>query len=173
MNVKTEPVLGAAACGVVVAIVYTVVDTILGYIQSPSSYTAFGQAGSCFITLFAGLLTGVVYALLHRREGVVTAGVAAKGGAAAGALALFIAGIFGVVVILLLLPDVIAEQFGAMGLSPDLANDVPLTELMGVAFFITMAGTACGFTFVGAMMGALGGVIGATIFGSAGASQPA
>ncbi len=71
MNVKTEPVLGAAACGVVIAIVYTLIDTLLGYSQSPPSYTALGQTSSCLVVVFTGLLIGIVYVLFHRREGAV------------------------------------------------------------------------------------------------------
>ncbi|MCP4363587.1 MAG: hypothetical protein GY796_36775, partial [Chloroflexi bacterium] len=152
-------------------IVYTLIDTLLGYTQSPSSYTALGQTGSCLIVVFTGLLTGIVYVFFHRREEAVTPGTAVKGGAAAGGLSLFIGGIFGVIILIILLPVVLAESFEAMGLSPDLASDMQFSDLMAIGFPITMAVTACGFTLVGIVMGALGGVIGAAIFGSAKASQ--
>lgn len=166
MKIKSEALFGAAACGIVIAVIYTLADTLLGYSQSPPSYTAFGQAGSCFIVLLVGLLTGVVYVLLHQREQAITPGAAAKGGAAAGGLALLISGIFGTIVLIILLPVVLAESFSTMGLSPELASDAQLTDLMTVGFLISTVGATCGFVLIGAVMGAVGGVTGAAIFGS-------
>ena len=161
MNIRTEPLFGAAAFGIVVAFIYTLIDTVVGYSQSPPSYTAFGSTGSCLITLISGLGTGILYAVLYQRQAPVTTADGAKGGAAAGGLALLISGVFSVIIILLILPDVLAQGFAARGLSADLASEAQGFALGGA--LIASGGAACGLALVGALMGAVGGVIGASV----------
>jgi len=169
MNIRTEPFLGAAAFGIVVAVVYTVIDTALGYSQSPPSYTAFGNSGSCLITLFVGLGSGILYAFLHRQQAPLTSGVGATGGAAAGGLALLISGIFGVLVAVFLVPDVLAQSLAAQGFSPDIATESQ--DLLRGSMLLFAGGAACGLALIGTIMGAVGGAIGAALFAESGSNR--
>lgn len=161
MRIHTEPLLGAAAFGIVVAFIYTLVDTLLGYSQTPPSYTAFGSTGSCLITLVSGLGTGILYPILYRRRTPMTSADGAKGGAVAGGLALLIGGIFSTIIVLLAVPDILAQGFAARGISADVASEAQ--GLMWGGMLIAIGGAACVLSLMGVFMGAIGGVIGATV----------
>ncbi len=161
MEIRKEPLLGAAAFGIVVTVVYSLVDVLAGISQSTPNYTAFGMVGSCIITTIAGLGSGFLYTVLHKREESLTPGGGAKGGAAAGALAHLISSIFTVIVAITVVPRIAAAGMAAQGLSPELAEEAMGFMLAGGA--MASAGIACASIFIGALLGAAGGAVGASL----------
>ena len=161
MKIRTEPLLGAAAFGIVVTVVYSLIDVLAGFNQASPNYTAFGMVGSCVITIIAGLGSGFLYTVLHKREESLTPGGGAKGGAAAGALAHLISGLFTIVVAIIVVPRIAAAGMAAQGFSPELAEEARGFMLAGGA--MASAGIACASVFIGALLGAAGGAAGASL----------
>lgn len=162
---KTEPLLGATAVGVVIMIVFSVISTIIA-LNSPT-LQGLGSSLTCLVSVAVSLLVGLIYSVLHGREATLSVGGGVKGGAAASALVFFFNGILTVVIGLVLAPQM-AEAAVTVAATERAA---PIdAEFFSAILPLALFSVACGTMVLGAIFGAVGGAIGGAIFGQSGKS---
>ena len=170
MKIKGRPLLIAAFVGFAVQAVISLVSNAISWfaIRAPLGGGGLGSlplAGSlvsglaCLCLVAVDLGVGLLYASLASREGPLTGGDGALGGGAAGAIEGLLTGILGVVITAVLFP-LLMPMFSDV--SGQFADEVRAASLLGGLFGGGIG--ICLALFRGAILAALGGVLGASIF---------
>jgi hypothetical protein len=170
MNIQTRPLLIAAAAG-------AVVQTILGIISQAITVFTFdpaallgvggnfstpsGAIGTivCCVLLAMDVGVGFIYAFLSGKQGALTTGDGAIGGAASGAVARIASQVIGGCAGLLLTPLFIQQV--TADLPPGQAE--AFAAFSGAATIPALLISLCIFLISGVLFGALGGLIGTTL----------
>lgn len=180
MKVRTEPLLGATAFSFILLLVSNLISTFIAYNNINRSLQAMMSANydpfaaqtsvfssligllSCLVIPVAGLGSGIIYAILHNRQEPLT-GSAAKGGAAAGALGFFLAGLVGAVLAGIMVMPVMNQMNQMVFAEVGAVDPGIMSSLTGFGIVGALFGGICGgaiFAILGAILGALGGVLG-------------
>jgi hypothetical protein len=180
MNIKPRALMIAAGVGLVVQVVISLIGSAMSIGPAlagggPSQIGQFSGIASaisvllCLCALAVDTAVGFLYVYLSSREGTVSMGDAALGGAATGLAARVVSGAIGACIGLLLVPLILSQM--ATGVPPEMAGVMLGAGVAGG--LIGAIGGICIGLIIGGVFGAIGGAIGGATVGKSGSAAPA
>ncbi len=180
MNIKPRALMIAAGVGLVGQIVISLISSAVSIgpvlagddpaqIDQFSGITSVLSVLLCLCGLMFDTGIGFLYVYLSSREGAVSMGDAALGGAATGLAARVVSGAIGACIGLLLVPLILSQM--STGVPPEMAG-----VMLGVGVAGGLIGAIAGICIgliIGGVFGAIGGAIGGATVGKGQSAAPA
>ncbi|GAB4271928.1 MAG: hypothetical protein Kow0080_17800 [Candidatus Promineifilaceae bacterium] len=191
MKIRTEPLLGGALFAIVISLTSAIINAISvskvfnvfatmpltdptfdpttsaqfeSTINNIMQISSIMSLVSCLLWLVAGLGAGIVYTVLHHRQEKLIGG-APKGGAASGALGFFVSSLIGGLIQLVITSSAMRDFMAVIETA-----GAPPVNLTSAMIILGIVGALCSGIFmagVGALLGALGGMMGSMFTRSA------